>query len=62
MSISENIAAVRESIENSCIRAGRDPREVLLLAVSKYVSTDRIAEAVAAGQTAFYNPVISCRL
>ena len=53
MSISENIAAVRETIDNSCTRAGRDPREVLLLAVSKYVSTDRIAEAVAAGQTAF---------
>ena len=53
MSIRENIASVRESIENSCVRAGRDPRDVLLLAVSKYMSTERIAEAVAAGQTAF---------
>ena len=53
MSIAENIAEVRESIENSCLRAGRDPHEVLLLAVSKYVDTERIGEAVAAGQKAF---------
>ena len=59
MSIAENIAEVRESIENSCLRAGRDPHEVLLLAVSKYVDTERIGEAVAAGQKAIPERLLS---
>ena len=53
MSIADNIREIRETIARSCLRVGRDPSEVMLLAVSKYVDTGRIAEAIAAGQTAF---------
>ena len=49
MSIAENITQVRENMEVACQRAGRDPKDVRLIAVTKYVETDRIAEAFACG-------------
>lgn len=49
MSIAENIALVRENMENACLRAGRDIRDVRLIAVAKYVEAARIAEAFACG-------------
>ncbi len=48
-----NIIEVREQIAGACARAGRDEKDVLLVAVSKYQSVERIAESVAAGVTAF---------
>lgn len=48
-SIRDNILAVRENIAAACARAGRSEEDVLLVAVSKYVDTDRIAEALDAG-------------
>ena len=47
--IAENIAIVREEIANACARANRAPESVTLVAVSKYQSIERMAEAVAAG-------------
>ncbi len=44
-------AAVRARIEAACARAGRDPAEVTLVAVSKTVDPARIRLAVAAGLT-----------
>lgn len=44
-----NIAAVRHRIDTAATRAGRDPRDVRLLPVSKTVPEDRIRLAVAAG-------------
>ena len=38
--IALNIAEVREDIAIACARAGRTPQSVLLVAVSKYQSTD----------------------
>jgi len=38
-----------ERIERAAQRAGRDPKEVNLVAVSKTVETDRIREAIDAG-------------
>ena len=49
MSIAENIAEVREKIAAACERAGRSVDDVKLIAVTKYVDTDRIGEAFACG-------------
>ena len=51
--VAENIAEVREEIAQACARAGRKPQSVTLVAVSKYQTTERIAEAIAAGLTTF---------
>jgi pyridoxal phosphate enzyme (YggS family) len=51
--IGENLEHVRKRIDLACVAAGRNPREVRLLAVSKSVTAQRLAEAVAVGQTAF---------
>jgi pyridoxal phosphate enzyme (YggS family) len=44
-----NLAAVRERISGACLRAGRDPREVELLAATKYVSVDDLGALADAG-------------
>ena len=49
MSIAENIAQVRANMADACRRAGRKADEVKLIAVTKYVDEDRIAEAFACG-------------
>lgn len=51
MSIRENIERVREEISEACIRSGRRPEDILLLAVTKYVDTDRILQALETGIT-----------
>ena len=53
MSISENIAAIRERLAAAARRAGRSPDEVALMAVSKTQPPERIREAYAAGQRLF---------
>ena len=52
-SIAQNIAEVKAEMAEACARVGRKPESVLLIAVSKYQSMDRIAEVVAAGVTTF---------
>lgn len=49
LDIQENVERVRAAIERACLRSGRDPREVLLIAVSKTVDPARIRLAVGAG-------------
>ena len=51
--IAENLERVRETMALACARSGRKPEEVRLVAVSKYMGIDKIAEAIEAGQTAF---------
>jgi len=53
MSIAENIALVQERMAEACKRAGRDPSEVKLIAVSKTKPFSMIEEARAAGVTDF---------
>jgi len=53
MSIPENIAAVRERIAEAARRAGRNPEEIALMAVSKTHAPQRIREAHAAGLCLF---------
>lgn len=52
-SIAENILRVRERIEAACKRVGREPQEILLLAVTKTVPLARIREAYEQGLTHF---------
>jgi pyridoxal phosphate enzyme (YggS family) len=49
MTIAENVARVRERMDEAARRAGRDPGKIRLVAVSKTVDSDRIREALAAG-------------
>ena len=51
--VAENLARVRERIDAACDRAGRDPAEVRLMAVSKTQSTDVVREAYEAGLRLF---------
>ncbi len=51
--LSERRAALLSMIADACARAGRDPQEVDLLAVSKTVGPDEVALAIAAGQRLF---------
>ena len=53
MSISENIAEVRERIAAAARRAGRSPNDVALMAVSKTFPPERIREAYDAGLRLF---------
>jgi pyridoxal phosphate enzyme (YggS family) len=53
MSIAENIARLKEEIAAACRKAGRDEREVALMAVSKMHPVEAILEAYEAGQRLF---------
>jgi PLP dependent protein len=47
--IAENLARVRERIDAAAARVGRDPRSVLLVAVTKYVDATAAAHLLAVG-------------
>ena len=49
MSIAENVARVRAEIDRAALAAGRDPKEILLVAATKMNNADRVREAIAAG-------------
>jgi pyridoxal phosphate enzyme (YggS family) len=51
--IAAKLQTVRSRIVAACLSAGRDPAQVTLLAVSKTFGPEAVAEAFAAGQTAF---------
>jgi PLP dependent protein len=51
--LAHNLDAVRQRIALAARRAARDPRDVLLLAVSKTFPADDVRAAAAAGQRAF---------
>jgi PLP dependent protein len=51
--IRNNLGAVRGGIARACERAGRDPDEITMVAVSKFMTDADIAAAVAAGQVDF---------
>jgi hypothetical protein len=51
--IADNWAAVRARVAAACERAGRDPSEVTIVAVSKMHSAAAVREAAAAGATDF---------
>lgn len=49
MAVRENTLRIRGQIEEACARAGRDPDEVQVIAVTKYVSPQTAQDAVNAG-------------
>jgi hypothetical protein len=49
--VKENLLRVLERIEKAARKAGRDPKEIKLVAVSKTVEVARIKEAIEAGVT-----------
>lgn len=51
--IAENLQRVREELAEACVRAGRKPEDVALMAVSKMHPAEAILEAYAAGQRLF---------
>ena len=53
MSIASNLDRVNQQIADACARAGRDPSEVALIAVSKTFPASSIAEAAACDQRQF---------
>ena len=53
MSVAENVAEVRQRIAAAARRAGRNPKEIELMAVSKTFPPERIREAYDAGLRTF---------
>ena len=53
MSIEMNYAEVKNRMEAACVRAGRDPKEVTLIAVSKTKPVSMLMEAYEAGARTF---------
>lgn len=51
--IENNLQTVRQRIASACLAAGRDPRQVALLAVSKTFDAHAVHAAYRAGQIAF---------
>lgn len=53
MRIADNIARIRERIDRTAASAGRDPKEIALMAVCKTHPVESIREAYVAGQRLF---------
>lgn len=49
MSIAENVAAIRKQMDDAARKAGRDPREIKLLAATKMNDSEAVRAAIAAG-------------
>jgi pyridoxal phosphate enzyme (YggS family) len=49
MKVIENLQAIQENILQACMKSNRNPNEVKIIAVTKYVSNDRAKEAIEAG-------------
>ncbi len=47
--IAENIARIREAMAEAAVKAGRDPKDILLCAATKMNDAARVREAIAAG-------------
>jgi PLP dependent protein len=49
MKVNENLKVIQENILQACVKSNRNPDEVKIIAVTKYVSIDRAKEAIEAG-------------
>lgn len=47
--VAENFRIVRERVAEAAVLSGRSPEDIRLVAVTKFVETERIAKAIAAG-------------
>jgi PLP dependent protein len=53
VSVSANLAIVKKNIVEACERVGRNPADIRIIAVTKYVSVERAKEAYIAGISDF---------
>ncbi|MDP2689364.1 MAG: YggS family pyridoxal phosphate enzyme, partial [Deltaproteobacteria bacterium] len=51
--ISENLIRINDRIRSAARKAGREPDEITLLAVTKNADAKRVKEAIASGVRAF---------
>lgn len=51
MKVSDNLRMLQEKVNVACKRSKRDPEEVKIIAVTKYVTTERALEALECGVT-----------
>ncbi len=51
--IVENLKKIKETIYNTCVRCGRDPEEIMLVAVSKLHPSEKIRKLYKAGHLDF---------
>lgn len=49
MSVKQNLEQIQANIKAACERSGRNPDEITLIAVTKYVTIERTKEAIKAG-------------
>ncbi|GIN61446.1 YggS family pyridoxal phosphate enzyme [Robertmurraya siralis] len=49
MKVADNLANINEQIQAACNKANRDPDQIKIIAVTKYVSIERAKEAIEAG-------------
>lgn len=49
MKVRENLEVIQNQIADACNKAGRNPEEIKIIAVTKYVSPERAQEAIDAG-------------
>ena len=49
MSIAENVARIRAQMADAAIKAGRDPKDILLCAATKMNDADAVRQAIVAG-------------
>ncbi|HLS08712.1 YggS family pyridoxal phosphate-dependent enzyme [Lentibacillus sp.] len=49
MDVAENLHRIRQNIEQACKNSNRNPDEITIIAVTKYVTIDRTEEAIHAG-------------
>lgn len=49
MSIKDNLATLKQNIENACKRVNRNPDDITIIGVTKYVTVDRTNELLEAG-------------
>lgn len=49
VNVKENIETIHQNIRQACERSGRNPQDVNIIAVTKYVSINRASEAIEAG-------------
>src|SRR5690625_6962618 len=51
MSVSKNLEEISHHIKQACQRVNRDPREIMIIGVTKYVTIERAEEVMKAGVT-----------
>lgn len=49
MKVAENLQQIKDTITEACKRSNRNPNDIRIIAVTKYVSIDRASEAIEAG-------------